>query len=52
MGHRAILGADVPLVEQATRVGTVAAERSEIRAATVSLAGVEASPCRLFAVLG
>ena len=50
--HRAILGADVPLVEQATRIGTVPAERFQIRAAMVSLAGVEASPCRLFAETG
>jgi kynurenine formamidase len=50
--HRAILGADVPLIEQATRIGTVRAERFEIRAAMVSLAGVEASPCRLFAEAG
>ena len=50
--HRAILGADVPLIEQATRIGTIPAERFEIRASMVALAGVEASPCRLVAEAG
>jgi len=47
--HRAVLGADVPLMEQATSIGRLRMERFEIRAAMVSLAGVEAAPCRLFA---
>lgn len=47
--HLAVLGADIPLVEQATRIGDVGAERFPIRAVTTSLAGVEAAPCRLFA---
>ena len=46
--HRAILGADIPIVEQATRLGTVA-NPFVLRTAFVRLAGVEGAPCRLYA---
>lgn len=47
--HRALLGDDIPIVEQATRLGEVGPGPSEFRAAFVRLAGVEAAPCRIFA---
>jgi kynurenine formamidase len=47
--HRALLGADIPIVEQATRIGEVGPGRFAIRAAFGKLAGVEAAPCRLYA---
>ncbi len=48
--HRAILGADIPLIEQATGLGGVD-ERFEFHAPFVSLAGVEAAPCRIYGVV-
>jgi arylformamidase len=48
--HRAILGADIPIIEQATGLGGVG-ERFEFHAPFVSLAGVEAAPCRIFGVV-
>ncbi|HET9672514.1 MAG TPA: hypothetical protein VFQ40_06660, partial [Actinomycetota bacterium] len=47
--HRALLGADIPIVEQATRLGEVGPAPFAIRAAFGKLAGVEAAPCRLYA---
>jgi kynurenine formamidase len=47
--HRALLGSDIPIIEQATRLGEVGPGPSAFRAAFVRLAGVEAAPCRLFA---
>lgn len=47
--HRALLGDDIPIVEQATRLGEVGPGPFAFRAAFVRLAGVEAAPCRIFA---
>jgi len=49
--HRALLGNDIPIVEQATRLGEVGPGPFAFRAAFVRLAGVEAAPCRIFAEL-
>ncbi|HET6712812.1 MAG TPA: cyclase family protein [Actinomycetota bacterium] len=46
--HRALLGNDIPIVEQATNLGAVG-DRFELRAPFVRLAGVEAAPCRIYA---
>ena len=46
--HRALLGNDIPIVEQATNLGAVGG-RFELRAPFVRLAGVEAAPCRIYA---
>ena len=47
--HRALLGNDIPIVEQAARLGDVGTRPFAFRAAFVRLAGVEAAPCRIFA---
>lgn len=47
--HRALLANDIPIVEQATRLGEVGPGPFTFRAAFVRLAGVEAAPCRIFA---
>jgi arylformamidase len=47
--HRALLGNDIPIVEQATRLGSVGAHPFLLRAPFVLLAGVEAAPCRISA---
>jgi arylformamidase len=49
--HRALLGNDIPIVEQATRLGGVGPEPFPLRAPFVPLAGVEAAPCRIYAEL-
>jgi arylformamidase len=49
--HRALLGKDIPIVEQATRLGEVGSNPFLFRAPFVLLAGVEAAPCRIFAEL-
>jgi kynurenine formamidase len=49
--HRALLGNDIPIVEQATRLGSVGSDPFLLRAPFVLLAGVEAAPCRIFAEL-
>jgi len=49
--HRALLGNDIPIVEQATRLGSVGPDPFLLRAPFVLLAGVEAAPCRIFAEL-
>lgn len=49
--HRALLGRDIPIVEQATRLGQAGPAPFLLRAPFVMLAGVEASPCRIFAEL-
>lgn len=46
--HRALLGNDIPIVEQATNLVAVG-DRFELRAPFVRLAGVEAAPCRIYA---
>jgi arylformamidase len=47
--HRALLGNDIPIVEQATRLGDAGAGPFPLRAPFVLLAGVEAAPCRIYA---
>jgi kynurenine formamidase len=49
--HRALLGNDIPIVEQATRLGRLGAGPFVLRAPFVLLAGVEAAPCRISAEL-
>jgi kynurenine formamidase len=49
--HRALLGRDIPIVEQATRLGAVADRPFELAAAFVRLGGVEGAPCRIYAEL-
>jgi kynurenine formamidase len=49
--HRALLGNDIPIVEQATRLSSVGREPFLFRAPFVLLAGVEAAPCRIYAEL-
>jgi arylformamidase len=49
--HRALLGNDIPIVEQATQLGTVGQDQFLLRAPFVRLAGVEAAPCRIYAEL-
>jgi arylformamidase len=49
--HRALLGQDIPIVEQATRLGEAGPSPFPLRAPFVLLAGVEAAPCRIFAEL-
>lgn len=47
--HLALLGSDIPIVEQATRLGEVGHGPFSFHAAPVLLAGVEAAPCRIWA---
>lgn len=47
--HRALLGKDIPIVEQATRLGEAGSDPFLLRAPFVLLAGVEAAPCRIYA---
>ena len=47
--HRALLGNDIPIVEQATRLASVGMDPFLLHAPFVPLAGVEAAPCRIFA---
>jgi arylformamidase len=47
--HRTLLGNDIPLVEQATRLGDVGVDRFLLRAPFVLIGAVEAAPCRIFA---
>jgi arylformamidase len=47
--HRALLGQDIPIVEQATRMGEAGPGPFLLRAPFMLLAGVEAAPCRIFA---
>lgn len=49
--HRALLGEDIPIVEQATRLGEAGPDPFLLRAPFVLLAGVEAAPCRIYAEL-
>jgi arylformamidase len=49
--HRALLGQDIPIVEQATRLGEAGPGPFLLRAPFVLLAGVEAAPCRIYAEL-
>ena len=49
--HRALLGNDIPIVEQATRLGEAGTGPFPLRAPFMLLAGVEAAPCRIFAEL-
>ena len=49
--HRALLGNDIPIVEQATRLGEAGPGPFPLRAPFMLLAGVEAAPCRIFAEL-
>ncbi|MDQ4109123.1 MAG: cyclase family protein [Actinomycetota bacterium] len=49
--HRALLGNDIPIVEQATRLGDAGPGPFPFRAPFVLLAGVEAAPCRIYAEL-
>ena len=47
--HRALLGAGIPIVEQATRLGEVGTSRFAFCAPFVLLGEVEAAPCRIYA---
>jgi arylformamidase len=49
--HRALLGNDIPIVEQATHLGEAGLGPFLLRAPFVLLAGVEAAPCRIYAEL-
>jgi kynurenine formamidase len=49
--HRALLGAGIPIVEQATHLGEAGPDPFPIRAPFVRLGGVEAAPCRIYAEL-
>ena len=49
--HRELLGNDIPIVEQATRLGSVGSDPFPLRAPFILLAGVEAAPCRIYAEL-
>jgi arylformamidase len=49
--HRALLGNDIPIVEQATRLGEAGPDPFLLHAPFVLLAGVEAAPCRIYAEL-
>lgn len=49
--HRALLGEDIPIVEQATRLGETGSGPFLFRAPFVLLAGVEAAPCQIYAEL-
>ena len=51
MVHRALLGNDIPIVEQATRLGSVGTDPFPLRAPFLPLAGVEPAPCRIYAEL-
>lgn len=49
--HRELLGRGIPIVEQATNIGAVGRERFLLLAPFFRLEGVEAAPCRIFALL-
>lgn len=49
--HHILLGADLPLIEQATNLGAVEASRFTLYAPFFKLNEAEAAPCRVFAVL-
>jgi kynurenine formamidase len=49
--HRELLGRGIPLIEQATNLGSVGADRFTLYAPFVALSGVEAAPCRIYAGL-
>lgn len=48
--HRALLGRGIPLVEQAIRLGALGSDRFVLHAPFTRLEGVEAAPCRIYAV--
>ncbi len=48
--HRELLGRGIPIVEQAMNLGAVGRERFRLFAPFVLLGGVEAAPCRIFAI--
>jgi arylformamidase len=47
--HRALLGNDIPIVEQARHLGAVGPGPFTLHAPFIRLAGVEAAPCRIYA---
>jgi arylformamidase len=49
--HRELLGRGIPIVEQATNLGAVGANRFLLAAPFVPVEGVEAAPCRILALL-
>ena len=49
--HRKLLGRGLPLVEQATNLGSIEADRCTIFAPFFRLDEAEAAPCRVFAIL-
>lgn len=49
--HRELLGRGIPIVEQATNLGAVRRERFLLFAPFFLLGGVEAAPCRIFAIV-
>jgi arylformamidase len=49
--HRKLLGAGLPLVEQATNLAAVGRDRFTIHAPFFKLNDAEAAPCRIFAIL-
>jgi kynurenine formamidase len=51
VAHRELLGRGIPIVEQAVGLGSVGRERFLLLAPFFRLEGVEAAPCRIFALL-
>ena len=51
VAHRELLGRGIPIVEQAMSLGSVGRERFLLLAPFFRLEGVEAAPCRIFALL-
>lgn len=49
--HRELLGRGIPIVEQATNLGAVGADRFLLAAPFFLVEGVEAAPCRILALL-
>ena len=50
--HRALLGADIPIVESVTGLGAVAGRRFRGHVCPIPLAGADGAPARVFARLG
>ena len=51
VAHRELLGRGIPIVEQAMSLGSVGRERFLLLAPFFRLEGVEAAPCRIFALM-
>jgi len=51
VAHRELLGRGIPIVEQATNLGSVGRDRFLLLAPFFRLEGVEAAPCRILALV-